>query len=324
MQNRQNALENWLCGVFNQPAVALEPLAGDASFRRYLRYHEKGQSYIIMDAPPEKEPLHDFIQIARTLRDAQVHTPHLFAVDEAQGFAVLEDLGSRLLLNALDEEAPSPLYEQAMAVIVHMQQGGFEHRVDLPAFDIAFMRKELALFETWFLRDYLHLHLTKNEQHIVNDAFEWLCLQVDAIPKAFVHKDFHSRNLMVCESSPLGVIDFQDAVMGPITYDLVSLLKDCYVQWPLNHIWQWVDYFYTHSPKARALSLAEFKTAFELTGLQRHLKVLGVFARLYLRDGKAQYLNDMPLTLNYVLTALEFIEPLSAFRELIEAKVILP
>lgn len=322
MQDRQNTLQKWLERVLDQQSFILTPLCGDASFRHYYRLQCDNRAYIVMDAPPVKENIAAFVEIASILIQYQLHAPALHAIDNEQGFILLEDFGDNLLLNQIREENHQPLYKLAIDKLILLQQCPTQ---SLPTFDKAFMHTEWQIFVEWFLQNYLHYPLSEEDKVLLNNTFIYLSTHIDQQPKVFIHRDYHSRNLMTLKDNQedLGILDFQDAMHGPFAYDLVSLLKDCYIQWPQKDIRQLVDYFYAHSQVAQQWTLAEFMQAFELCGLQRHLKVLGIFSRLYLRDHKPNYLKDLPLTLDYVLKGLEGQEALSPFYQFMQ-KIRLP
>ena len=313
MQTRQNALNDWLKTILRDTPFTIAPLAGDASFRRYFRLHTDGSTRVIMDAPPGKETLAPFVNIAEVLSTKGVHTPTIYAVDYTQGFALLEDLGDQLLLGALTENNADELYQLAMNTLTQIQLTPVTNPL-LPSFDKAFMLAEINLFREWFLGAYLNLTLSADEALLLNNTFDWLTTQIVNQPQVFIHRDYHSRNLIVTENT-LGVIDFQDAMQGPHTYDLVSLLKDCYIQWPREKITQWLACFYDGE------NIADFTRAFDLCCLQRHLKVLGVFCRLNFRDNKPAYLRDLPLTFNYVMACLESYEELQPFYHFMQQKI---
>lgn len=313
MYERQNALHEWLSAILGSTAFTLNPITGDASFRRYFRLTTDAYSRIVMDAPPDKETIAPFINIGQLLSQTGVHTPHLFAHDVALGFVLLEDMGDELLLKHATKQHMQALYHCALDTLLQIQTCPAH---TLPNFDGARLLQEMNLFPEWFLKQYLQLSLTTSEGQIIDDAFQWLIAQIEQQPRVFVHRDYHSRNLMVIANQnpcALGVIDFQDAVNGPFTYDLVSLLKDCYIQFKPEQLREWIKYFYERLPNHCGWSLNEFTSGFELCGLQRHLKVLGIFCRLHLRDHKPQYLNDLPLTFQYTLAALENIKALQPF-----------
>lgn len=311
MQIRQNALNNWLKTILGDTPFTVAPLAGDASFRRYFRLHADGQTRVIMDAPPEKESLIPFVHIEDLLSKIGILTPTIYAADPVQGFALLEDLGDQLLLGALNHDNADKLYTLAIKTLEQIQQAPHTDPT-LPFFDIPFMLKELAVFREWFLNAWLDIKLSIEDELLLDNAFEWLVDQVAKQPQVLIHRDYHSRNLLLV-GDRLGVIDFQDAMYGPITYDLVSLLKDCYIQWPDEQITLWLTAFHQNLPVSTRGSLTAFHRAFDLCGLQRHLKVLGVFCRLHLRDNKPGYLRDLPLTLKYVMSCVENHEELQPF-----------
>lgn len=326
MHKRQNELNSWLKSTLNHKQYKLIPLAGDASFRKYYRAHCDEQTYVVMDAPPNKEALTPFINIGKLLAANGVHTPAIIAFELTQGFALLEDLGDKLLLNELSTDNVDQLYEGAMTTLLRLQQSSTRNP-ELPVFDKAFMLQELALFPEWFLKAYLELQLSAAEKLLLEETFDWLTTQITNQPQLFIHRDYHARNLMLLDTKntdEMGVIDFQDAMRGPFTYDLVSLLKDCYVKWPRKQVIQWITYFYNQLETTHGWSLQQFTQAFDLCGLQRHLKVLGIFCRLHLRDNKPTYLQDLPLTFNYVVACTESYEELHAFYRFIQTKIFLP
>lgn len=311
MHKRKNARQQWLEKNLNTENFVLAPLTGDASFRHYLRLSYNNIQRIVMDAPPEKESVASFLAVNNYLRAHGLRCPEVFLVDEAQGFMVLEDFGDNLLLNLLTASTADKFYQQALLTLNNLQQ--IPTTSWLPLFNQSFMQQELALFKEWFLEKYLNLSLAPTEQTMLTDSLQWLVEKISEQPQVLIHRDYHSRNLMVLnlsDSIELGIIDFQDAMIGPLTYDLVSLLKDCYIQWPQEKINQWVTFFYERSLLAQQFSLRQFVNAFHLCGLQRHLKVLGIFSRLHLRDNKSSYLKDLPLTLHYVRDCTERFEEL--------------
>ncbi|KTC91049.1 phosphotransferase [Fluoribacter dumoffii] len=326
MHERENALKEWLIHTLKQDDFQLAPLAGDASFRRYFRLQHNGLSQIVMDAPPGKEDLKPFIHIARVLEHSDVHTPKILAMDLDKGFLLLSDLGDELLLNALNPETVNAHYQHAIKTLFKIQKCSI-HDPLLASFDEAHMLKEMSLCPEWFFKAYLDLDLGHEECTLIQQTMEGIAKEVAQQPLTFIHRDYHSRNLMLLKNqseTALGVIDFQDAMRGPLTYDLVSLLKDCYISWPRSKVLEWVEFFYTHSPLARNYSLPEFIRAFDLCGLQRHLKVLGIFCRLHLRDHKPGYLKDLPLVLKYVLECTETYEELHPFFQFLQMRVYLP
>lgn len=322
MHERENALKEWLIQTLKNQEFSLKPLAGDASFRRYFRVQHQEQSYVVMDAPPGKEDLKPFLHVEAIFEQATVHTPKILAQDLSQGFLLLDDLGDVLLLNQLNEQTVDAYYKQAIQTLFKIQSCSIQDSL-LPAFDKAFMIKEMNLCPEWFLHAYLNLTLDENETKLIQKNIDWIATEVAKQPLVVIHRDYHSRNLMLIDDD-LGVIDFQDAMIGPLTYDLVSLLKDCYIAWPRAKIIAWVENFYQQNKTAQVYSLNEFVRAFDLCGLQRHLKVLGIFSRLYLRDNKPGYLKDLPLTLRYVLECTETYEELHPLFHFLQTRVFLP
>lgn len=326
MQNRENVLHTWIKSILGTTDYILRPLAGDASFRRYYRLQYDGLSRVVMDAPPEKESIVSFIHIAKTLENAGIHVPRLHALSIEQGFILLDDLGDKLFGQAIIADEPDILYHAALSTLLNMQNCPIDDP-PLPSFDVPFMLKEMYLFQEWFLKAYLGLQLTSEEEQLIHDTQNHIATTLILQPQVFIHRDYHSRNLMVIDDSQnptLGVLDFQDAMKGPITYDLVSILKDCYVSWPRDKILSWVSDFYSDNPRLAHYSLEEFIKAFDLCGLQRHLKVLGIFSRLYLRDNKSGYLRDLPLTLDYVMSCTEYYEELHPLHRFLQQRVVLP
>jgi len=329
MHTRENALNDWLNTILPNTEFAITPLTGDASFRRYYRLQTPGSTQIIMDAPPDKIDLTPFLTIGQALRQQGFATPQAHAMDATQGFVLLDDFGDQLLLNAISDENADQLYRSALFTLANLQQCSIQ-TPKLNVFDNTLMLNELSLFRDWFLERYLGLTLQRDEELLLNDTYDWLVDQIANQPQVFVHRDYHSRNIMVipptnsADQPSLGIIDFQDAVCGPFTYDAVSLLKDCYIQWPREQISHWLTYFYEHLTIPHQYSMAEFNQAFDLCGLQRHIRVLGTFCRLHLRDNKSNYLRDLPLTYHYMMTCLEYYKELRPFQAFILKRVHAP
>lgn len=321
MQPRENALKEWLEKITEHSSFTLSPLAGDASFRRYFRISLNGSSRVVMDAPPDKESLDPFIQIAALLAEQNISSPKIFACDIEQGFLLLEDFGDQLLLHSLNADNVNYYYHQALTILFRMQQCSIP--ASFPVFDEAFMLAEMRLCKRWFLQGYLALQLTPGEEKLIDSLMHWLSKRIEQQPQGLIHRDYHSRNLMVLNDG-LGVIDFQDAMRGPLLYDPVSLLKDCYVSWPRTQTLQWLSEFHQRSPALCRWPADEVIRAFDDCGLQRHLKVLGIFSRLYLRDSKPGYLQDLPLTLAYVKECAALYPELHSFLDFLQNRVILP
>lgn len=318
MQTRQNALDKWLKLQLNPISFTLEPLAGDASFRRYFRLSLKTQTNIVMDAPPDKEGLAHFIHIQRKLATYGILTPVVHAADLEQGFALLDDLGDELLLHALTEHNRDHCYHHAINILIDMQQCP---SASLPPFNQQHMLNEMSLFVEWFLKAYLNLTLTTNELRLIQATCKTIADRLVAQPQVFIHRDFHSRNLMMV-GDQIGVIDFQDAMFGPVTYDLVSLLKDCYIKLPDAAYRQYVTLFHQRQPMVQQWTLNTLMDEVDYCGLQRHLKVLGIFSRLHLRDNKPNYLRDLPLTMDYTLDCLKRHAEFAPLLQLIETRVV--
>lgn len=293
------------------------PVSGDASFRRYFRVTGWERPLIAMDAPPDKEDSKPFVEVDRQLEAKQVRVPHIQQLDLEQGFMLLEDFGNLQLLSALDEDTVAEHYGKAMAALLHMQT-----RVDAsprPPYDRELLARELSLFSDWFLGRHLGIELSEADQHILQLSYNALMASALEQPKVFVHRDYHSRNLMLLEDGELGIIDFQDAVHGPLTYDLVSLLRDCYIAWPEEQVAHWVAAYHSEA-ELNGLTTASretFQRWFDFMGVQRHLKAIGIFARLNHRDGKPGYLADIPRTLNYVMAVSMRHEVLKPFAALL-------
>jgi len=304
---RLQRLEQWIAGLPGPPVERIAPASADASFRRYFRVHRGGSTQIAMDAPPDRESLEPWLRIARILAATGVHVPPVIAVDAEQGFVLIGDLGRHHYLEALGQGAdPEPLYADAVDALVRMQSGDPAAVQELPPYDREHLMRELELFPEWFVSRHLSLAPDAGERAVVKAAFDWLCDEALAQPVVLVHRDYHSRNLLVRTDGNPGVIDFQDAVRGPVSYDLVSLLKDCYVVWPRKRLLAWLDRYREKAGEAGidvGADRAEFLRWFDRMGLQRHLKVLGIFARLWHRDGKPGYLGDLPRVLDYTLEA---------------------
>lgn len=307
MQNddRLTALEHWLTPystTYGLDLGSLAPASNDASFRRYFRLSATGRgSLIVMDAPPPQEDCRPFVHVAAVFEHAGASVPHVLEQDLTQGFLLLTDLGHHTYLDQLSADTAPALYGDALDALIRIQQAS--RPGVLPPYDRALLTRELQLFPDWYLTRHLQATLNDNEQRQLHQVFETLLANNLSQPQVYVHRDYHSRNLMVLEGAVNpGILDFQDAVYGPITYDLVSLLRDAYIEWPEEQVLDWVIRYWEKARKAGlpvAADAGEFYRDFEWMGLQRFLKVLGIFARLYHRDGKARYLDDLPLVLRY-------------------------
>jgi aminoglycoside/choline kinase family phosphotransferase len=303
MSDRIEALRRWLQDGAGLGEFRLHPASGDASFRRYFRVvHPDGTSLVAMDAPPDQESCHAFVRIAGQFEALGLHVPHIFASDLELGFMLLEDLGSRHYLDVLTPDNADALYGDAFNALMRIQSKG--PRQGLPLYDGPFLRREMTIFTEWLLQGALGLELQEEELGLLDRVFGVLVQSALEQPTVCVHRDFHSRNLLVSSPSSPGIIDFQDAVIGPVTYDLVSLLRDCYIRWPAEQVRGWARQYYSLALRSGVLaevSEERFMRWFDLMGIQRHLKASGIFCRLKLRDGKSGYLGDIPRTLDYIV-----------------------
>ncbi len=324
MDSRQASLICWLKQKPDFNVDAIEPASADASFRRYFRVVSGQSTYIAMDAPPDKEDCQPFIDVARALAKLGVHTPDILDYDLTQGFILLEDLGQRTYLDELHDN-PSQLYRDAIDSLINIQTGGTANSLlTPPVYSGAKLRDEMSLFSRWFVNKHLGRSIHEpsfavwlHTQQLLIDE----CLQQ---PQVWVHRDFHSRNLMVTELNSPGVIDFQDMVIGPIAYDLASIFKDCYIEWPRDRQHKWLDEYRVKAIEKLGLpdfSLETLCRWVDFVGLQRHLKVLGIFCRLSYRDDKHHYLKDLPLVAKYVLEVINIYPELGAFRDHFEGHI---
>jgi len=302
MSERYEQLQAWAAEALQVQTVRLEPVSVDASFRCYFRSTLGEQSYIVMDAPPPQEDCRPFVRIAGLLRDAGVHVPEVLARDFARGFLLLTDLGRQTYLDVLKPENADHLFTDAMNTLIRWQQATAASM--LPAYDRTLLHRELVLFTDWYVKRHLRIIPTAAEQETLEATFRLLEDSALAQPKVYVHRDYMPRNLMISTPNP-GVLDFQDAVYGPVTYDIVSLFKDAFISWNPQQIAVWRRQYWqrAHEAGLAVQALPEFERAFDWMGLQRHLKVLGIFARIHYRDGKPGYLMDAPRFLEYVREA---------------------
>ena len=302
MPDRSATRLAWTRRVLADPMLELESASADASFRSYWRTQHQGLSWIVMDSPPAQEDPAPWVEIGARLSQAGLHVPKVHAQDLDQGFLLIEDLGSALYLPALSDDTVDALYGDAMDAMLVMQRDADTE--GLPAYDGTFLAFELAIMTEWFLGRHLGCDLSPAQTRVLDDAFDILVESALEQPRCFVHRDFHSRNLLITPDHSPGVIDFQGALHGPITYDLASLLRDCYIVWEPDRVDAWAE---SYRKRLRAADLisedidtARFRRWFDLIGLQRHVKVLGIFCRLYYRDGKSAYLQDLPRVFDYV------------------------
>lgn len=317
--SRRAALEGWLSERLDGARFALTPASEDASFRRYFRATlEDGRSYVAMDAPADKEDCRPFIHVARLLHEAGVHAPQVHAQDLAQGFLLLSDLGRRTYLGVINEDNAPRLFADAVEALIRWQIA--TRAAELPPYDEALLRREMQLFPDWYVARHLGRELSGRQRETLEAIFALLAKSALAQPRVYVHRDYMPRNLMVSEPNP-GVLDFQDAVIGPITYDMVSLVRDAFVSWDEERVLDWSVRYWEKAKQAGLpveADFGEFWRAFEWMGLQRHLKVLGIFARINYRDGKPKYLADTPRFIRYARNVAQRYPALSSLNRLLD------
>jgi len=316
---RTLTLLDWLENDLLLTVENIEPASSDASFRRYFRVTTPDGQFIVMDAPPEKENIKPFIKVAELMANAGINVPAIFQQNLMDGFLLLEDFGSRCFLDQLSPGNADTLYQSAFDNLFKQQT--HLQNCDLPRYDEALLTRELDIFNDWFVNQLADLEMPTDIWQTTQAVLIGSALEQ---PVSCVHRDYHSRNLMVLDDDSPGIIDFQDAVIGPVTYDLVSLLRDCYIAWPEQHIEQWRERYYQRLQQAGLINCdpARFKRWFDLMGMQRHLKAIGIFSRLHLRDGKSGYLDDIPRTLNYVTTVCSRYAELADFNQFLETQLL--
>ena len=317
---RLQQLQQWLQQSLGLTDFNLTVASADASFRRYFRVTTAQQTWVAMDAPPDKENCEPFVHVAKLLETSGVQAPHIFHHSREQGFMLLSDLGSTPYLSKLDNASADALYHDAINCLIKMQT----LHATLPLYDSNLLNTEMNLFRDWYLIKHLGIELSAAQDAVLQASFDLLTSNALQQPQVFVHRDYHSRNLMITENNNPGVIDFQDAVIGAISYDLVSLLKDCYIAWPRQKTEAWVRYFIKQNPLLSGTPVARFMRWFDLMGAQRHIKVLGIFSRLHHRDGKPAYLNDIPRTLAYLMDTCARYDDLHAMHQLLLALKLQP
>ncbi|WP_338845567.1 phosphotransferase [Massilia sp. W12] len=325
---RISALRDWLQTLSPQglalQADSLRPASADASSRRYFRLDAaEGASLIAMDAPPP-EDTEKFARVGALFASCNLRVPRVLAADHTQGFLLLDDFGSTTYLHQLSADNAHHLYMQALAALVQLQR--HSRPGVLPEYDRAFMQRELDLFPEWFIKTHLQFELSDKQRQDLDKCFELILAQCCAQPQVFMHRDYHSRNLMAIDGGAPGVLDFQDAVYGPITYDCVSLLRDAYVQWDEEMVLDWLIRYWEQAKRMQLPvhhNIDQFYRDFEYMGLQRHLKILGIFCRLNYRDGKPHYLQDLPLVLDYVrktVNRYSELKPLARLLDVLEQR----
>ena len=323
MGERRAGLEHWLQQELGIAEPELSPASADASFRRYFRV-AGSPGHIAVDAPPDTENNHAFVSMAHKLEQLGLHVPAIFASDLQRGYLLIADLGNRSYLSELNADSVEQLYGDALGALMTLQASGPVDD-DLPRYDRAMLQRELGIFREWYLDAHLHLALDEAADAAIEQTFTILVDNVLEQPQLCVHRDFHSRNLLITERNNPGIIDFQDAVVGPLTYDLVSLLKDCYIAWPRVKVEEWALGYQQLALQSGVLQHddeAQFLRWFDLMGMQRHLKAIGIFARLYRRDGKDGYLADIPRTLAYVSDVAERYPEFAAFSDWLRRDVL--
>ncbi len=314
-QYREQQIIQWLENDLGYKSYTLAPASADASFRRYFRLQDKinADSKIIMDAPPDKEDSHPFIKIAQSFHALGLNVPEVYAQNFELGFFLLSDLGCIDYLQSLNGKNATQLYQDAIEALITLQ---CKNTLSLPPYDAPLLHQEMNLFVDWYLAKHRQIVLDTSEQQMIDSVFTVLAESALSQPQVCVHRDYHCRNLMRTDKNNPGVLDFQDAVIGPVSYDLVSLLRDCYVDWPADKVSAWSRYYFERAVDKGVLKevgFPRFERWFDLMGLQRHLKAIGIFARLNYRDGKAGYLKDIPRTLAYVAAVSEKYSEFKAF-----------
>jgi aminoglycoside/choline kinase family phosphotransferase len=317
---------SWLQDELKLPEFDLQPASSDASFRRYFRVFplnnapisEQDDTLIVMDAPPDKEDTGPFVKVATIMADIGLNVPLIRHSHLEKGFLLLSDLGSKQYLSALNESNVDQLYADALQALFTLQLKGPKDG-ELPPYDHALLMREMELFREWYVKVHLKLTLSSQEEKMMSEVFERLAESALGQPKVCVHRDYHSRNLMLTPHNNPGILDFQDAVIGPVTYDLVSLLRDCYVAWPRERVEAWALNYLLQAAEAGIIAEKDQQRLmkwFDWMGVQRHLKATGIFARLNHRDGKPGYLQDIPRTLSYVVdvtSRYQELQPLNDF-----------
>lgn len=300
--SRDEAINAWVRAQLGE-SYRVELISGDASFRRYFRVNNQERQYVLMDTPVQLIPVEPFVAIASAYQAASIKVPSIVSLDPKQGFMLLEDLGDVQLLSLLSTANVEKHYQAALAILPKVATVTTCDGHTLPDYDDSFVERELGIFTEWLVSHHLGLALNANDTQMLQKAFQLLAENIEQQPKVGMHRDFHSRNLM-CFNHDYYVIDFQDAVLGPITYDSVSLLRDCYVRWPQEVVEGLAKYHYqlclAHNLLSSSVSFPQYMRWFDLTGLQRHIKAAGIFARLNYRDNKPGYMADIPLTLSYI------------------------
>ena len=318
---REQIIHTWIKSVLDSDQFEINFLPGDASFRRYARIKLNNKTFMLMDAPPEKEDCVPFVTIDQFFDTHGVRVPHIVAQDLQQGFLLLEDFGDVLLSTLLNDDTVDGYYAQSFKQLIELQS--IDGTQNFPAYSYEKLISEMELLTDWMLPS-LQIQPTQDEQALIKRTFAILANAALAQPQVIVHRDFHSRNLMKIEGeTDLGVIDFQDAVIGADTYDLISITRDAYVQWNADRVYEWFKVFYDLLPETakQDRDFAQFKRDADFMAIQRHIKILGIFVRLFERDGKTGYLKDLPRVMWYLLAESKDYAELQPFMQFIQAKV---
>ena len=319
---RLEALRDWLVGHVKAPMQALVPLHGDASFRRYFRVHCGDTSYIAMDAPPDKESCESFVLIAKAFRSLGLNVPVIYGADISRGFLLLSDFGDQLYLETLSDTTADTLYQSAFDDLLLLQSCQKVEGYVLPSFTADAYRQEMLLFKEWYLKRHLQLTLSSADEAMFERVMTVLIDDALLQPQVCIHRDYHSRNLMVVGNNKQpGMLDFQDAMKGPITYDLLSLLRDCYIDWPVARVEKWVLTFQKQALQTGLLPVddpLQFLRWFDWIGLQRNLKCIGLFVRLQKRDNKCDYMRHIPRIIRYASTVCDRYEEFSDLKSLLK------
>lgn len=317
---RIRELIDWVVSVLDDNIASIEFASEDASFRRYFRIFHGDCSYIVMDAPVKHMSIEPFARISKKFIEQSINVPEIFAADHKKGLMLITDFGTTTYLQILNASTADYLYDDALDTLIKIQRATVLDPEFLPPYDDNLLRSEMDLYPSWYLSKHLNLSLSSRWTDVLENTFEFLINKALEQPKVWVHLDYHSRNLMYVERKNPGVIDFQNAVLGPVTYDLMSLLRDIYVVWSEEQILKWIRLYLTKAHQA-GLDLGcdekEFAQWFDLMGIQRHLKVAGIFSRLYYRDGKEQFLQDIPTALQYIENVSKKYQELKQLHELI-------
>ena len=323
--SRSSLLSEWLCTLFKVPSITLDSLTGDAGFRKYYRFMVDGISYIAVDALPDKSNNLAFVELQKVLKKKGLCVPEIIFVDLSTGFFCLSDFGNKLFSDLLTQDNMELEYKRAINLLPNIANMPASNEYSLPIYDADFVRLELNIFTQWLLDKHLNISLSQQESNELEGCFNVLVDNVLEQPQVTIHRDFHSRNLMLLPNAELGVIDFQDAVTGPITYDIVSLLRDCYLKWPQENVEHLYNYFcelMKEEERYQNITQAQWTRWFDLMGIQRHVKASGIFARLYHRDEKPGYLKDIPLTLSYIVEVSDKYPELKALNEIVNNTII--